>query len=476
MREVYGRRTSVTGAMARTAIVWFRRDLRVHDHPALHRAVSEFDRVVPVFVLDDALLRGRYRSDARARFMLGCLEELDASLRERGSGLTVLHGRPEVELPKLAADAILFSADVSPYARARDARIGEGMEGTYVIDLAAIAPRRVFSPWQRAWSALPRRAVLAAPEAIPTSGEGAWHLSDSGVPRSGEGASHLSEFGDALGLGRGVPEPVREPGERAARAALDEWLDGPVDGYGAKRSPRTQLAGGDEPTASRLSPYLRWGCLSPRECEERALARGTGGAKAWVRQLAWRDFHAHNLLHHPENVRLEQQERFRDLEFDDAPERLAAWAEGRTGFPLVDAGMRELAATGYMHNRVRLVCGSFLTKELHLDWRLGEEHFSRLLLDGEPAQNNGNWQWIAGTGTDPAPYFRRMYNPALHQQRFDPDGTYVRRWVPELRDVPLDRLAEPWGLLEAADYPPPIVDRKVERERAAERYRAATAG
>ena len=461
--------------MARTAAVWFRRDLRVHDHPALTRAVAEFDEVVCVFVLDDALLRGRYRSDARARFMLGCLEDLDASLRERGGFLTVLRGRPEEELPRLGADAILLSADVSPYAQARDARIpgAVAVSGTYVIDLADIAPRRVFSPWQRAWSALPRRAVLPAPARIPTSGEGSdpspLFLGRGQTPRrfSAEVAA------EELGLGPGVPEPVRAPGERAARAALDAWLGGPVDEYGAKRSPRVQLASSQDARASRLSPYLRWGCLSPRECEQRALDRATGGAKAWVRQLAWRDFHAHNLLHHPENLRLEQQERFRELEFDDAPDRLAAWAEGRTGFPLVDAGMRELAATGYMHNRVRLVAGSFLTKELHLDWRLGEEHFARLLLDGEPAQNNGNWQWIAGTGTDPAPYFRRMYNPALHQERFDPDGAYVRRWLPELDAVPDDRLAEPWGTLEASGYVPPIVDRKAERERAAERYRTA---
>ena len=300
----------------------------------------------------------------------------------------------------------------------------------------------------------------------------------------GRGLTPPQNWGGALikslQIGPGVPEPVREPGERAARAALGAWLDGPVDAYGAKRSPRVQLESSVEATSSRLSPYFRWGCLSPRECEQQALDRGTGGAKAWVRQLAWRDFHAHNLLHHPENVRLEQQERFRGLEFDDAPERLAAWQEGRTGFPLVDAGMRELAATGFMHNRVRLVCGSFLTKELHLDWRLGEDHFARLLLCGEPAQNNGNWQWIAGTGTDPAPYFRRMYNPALHQQRFDPDGTYVRRWVPELRDVPDEHLAEPWRMRDrpfsAMEYPDPIVDRKIERERAGERYRAATSG
>ena len=426
--------------MARTAAVWFRRDLRVHDHPALARAVEEFDRVVPVFVLDDAVLKGRYRSDARARWMLDCLEELDASLRERGSGLAILHGRPERELAKLGADAILYSADASPYARRRDARVADAiaMPGTYVVDLDEIEPKKVFSPFYRQWQSLPRRAVLDAPERIPGDAK------STGVPSA-----------DDLGLGPGVPDPVREPGERAAREALDAWLADGIERYGAKRSPREEVGHHTEARSSRLSPYLRWGCLSPRECEERAKQH-----EAWIRQLAWRDFHAVNLLHHPENVDTEQQERFRGtLAYEDDPEKLAAWQEGRTGFPLVDAGMRELAATGWMHNRVRLVCGSLLTKELHLDWRLGEEHFARLLLCGEPAQNNGNWQWIAGTGTDPAPYFRRMYNPALHQERFDPTGDYVRTWIPELG---------------TPDYPDEIIDRKAERERAAERYRAAT--
>jgi len=189
-------------------------------------------------------------------------------------------------------------------------------------------------------------------------------------------------------------------------------------------------------------------------------------------------------LHHPESATRELQERYRGtLEWSDDGARLAAWQEGRTGFPLVDAGMRQLRATGWMHNRVRLVAGSFLTKDLHLDWRLGEAWFARLLLDGEPAQNTGNWQWIASVGADPAPAYRRMYNPARHQERFDPAGEYVRRWVPELRAVPDARLAEPWTMSEdeqraagceiGRDYPAPIVDHLAERRRALERYRAA---
>jgi deoxyribodipyrimidine photo-lyase len=432
--------------MPATAAVWFRRDLRVHDHPALHRAVAEFERVIPVFVLDDVLLAGRYRSDPRARWMLGCLEALDAELRARGSGLTVLRGRPEQVLPGLGADAVLWTSDVSPYARARDRRVTEALRsagvralphtGTYVVDVSVPKPRTVFSHFHREWRELGRRDVLPAPARIPGDAP------STGVPG-----------GDDLGLGPGVPSPVRPPGEPEARRALDQWLAEGIDHYAERQNGMARVG------TSRMSPWLRWGCLSARECEARAVERGSKGAAAWRRQLAWRDFHAHTLLHHPENVARPQQERFERLETDDAPERLAAWAEGRTGFPLVDAGMRELRATGFMHNRVRLVAGSLLTKELHLDYRQGEEVFARFLLCGEPAQNNGNWQWIAGTGTDPAPYFRRMYNPALHQERFDPQGEYVRRWVPELG---------------TPDYPEPIVDRKVERARAAERYRAVS--
>jgi deoxyribodipyrimidine photo-lyase len=273
-----------------------------------------------------------------------------------------------------------------------------------------------------------------------------------------------------------LPEPFCVPGEVAARAAMDAWLDGPVDTYGEHHD---DLSSG----TSGLSAYLRWGCISPRELEQRALDRGGEGAAAFVRQLAWRDFYAHVLLHFPGNARLEFQPRYRDLEWAEDPDLLAAWTTGRTGYPLVDAGMRQLAATGWMHNRARMVVGSFLTKDLHLDWRAGEAWFERMLLDGEPAQNNGNWQWIASTGVDPAPYFRRMFNPMLQQQKFDPDGAYVRRWVPELREVPDARLAEPWTMSDAEqaqaqcrigeDYPQPVVDHAQERQVAMVRYRAA---
>jgi deoxyribodipyrimidine photo-lyase len=415
--------------------------------------------------------------------MLGCLRALDEDLCARGSGLVVRHGRPAEELVALAhqagAGAVLWTSDVAPYARARDADVSAALRdndveprphgGSYVVDISKPRtqggkPFTVFSPFHRHWLGLERRTVHRSPAALPALPS---TLRKGRLPAL-----------QALGVteSNGV-EPFREPGERAGRVELARWLDGPVDAY-AERHDTLGDAG-----TSGLSPYLRWGCVSAAECEQRAARRGSDGAHAWVRQLCWRDFYAHVLLAHPRNARLEFQKRFRDLEWADDDESLRAWREGRTGYPLVDAGMRQLACSGWMHNRARLVVGSFLTKDLHLDWRLGEEYFERLLLDGEPAQNNGNWQWIASVGVDPAPYFRRMFNPTLQQRKFDPDGDYVRRWVPELRDVPLERLAEPWTMSEeeqaaagcviGADYPAPIVDHKEERARAIERYRAA---
>ena len=455
-----------------TAAVWFRSDLRVHDHPALHAACAEYDAVVPVFVLDDRLLHGRYASAARARWMLGCLEALDDELTARGSGLVVLHGDPAAALAGLGVDAVLWTSDVGPFARRRDAAVTAALRaagvaarphtGTYVVDVSEPQPRRVFSPWHREWRTLPRREVHRAPRRIPGDAR------STGVPAP-----------EALGLGPGVPDPVRPPGEAAARAALTAWLRSGLDHYHERQDGMARVG------TSVLSPYLRWGCLSPRECEQRAADHGGEGAQAWIRQLAWRDFHAHNLLEHPGNMRWAQDERFRDLEAAWDGDAFDAWKAGMTGFPLVDAGMRELAATGFMHNRVRLVAGSLLTKELGIDWRAGELHFASLLLDGDPGNNNGNWQWIAGVGTDPAPYWRRMYNPAAHQERFDPDGEYVARWVPELAGVPRERRAEPWrmpaaeqeayGCVIGRDYPAPIVDRRAARERAKERYGRATA-
>ena len=465
--------------MARTALVWFRRDLRLHDHPALAAAASSAERVVPVFVLDDALLHGRFPSGPRAHFLLGSLMELREALRSRGGDLVVRRGRPERELVALArevgAAALHFASDVSPFAMARDRRVEGALQrsgvtvirhpGLFVADVSRPRTRdgrpfTVFSPFWRAWRELERREVHGPPRRVE-------------LP-SGLAAGPLAGADD-LDLGEDVPQPF-EPGETAGRARMHAWIR---DGLGAYADRHDRLEGG----TSELSPYLHFGCISPRELEERVLAAPRGrGPAAFVRQLCWRDFYAHVLLHHPGNARHALQEDMDALEWSSDDARFEAWCEGRTGFPVVDAGMRQLRTRGWMHNRARLICASFLTKDLHIDWRRGEADFMRWLTCGDEAQNNGNWQWIASVGVDPAPYFRRMYNPMLQQERHDPSGDYVRRWVPELARVPMARLAQPWTMSEAEqaaagcvigrDYPAPIVDHGRERERAMERYRA----
>ncbi|HET6831323.1 MAG TPA: deoxyribodipyrimidine photo-lyase [Solirubrobacterales bacterium] len=462
----------------RTGILWLRRDLRVRDHPALRAALERSERIVPLFCFDDSLLHGRHASGSRTQFLLECLADLDRGLRERSSGLVVRHGDPVTELVRVARDAgaqdVHATDDVGPYARRRDHRVRRalaraGIElhlhpGVTAIDVAAVStkngkPFTVFSPFFRAWLETERRPVLRAPAEIPPLPS---RLRKGRIPA-------LS----VLGLEQEVEEPPGG-GETAAKRTLDRFLGGSVRDYADGRD----VLGADR--TSRLSPYLHFGCVSPRQIEDR-LGRGQG-PEAYRRQLAWRDFHHHVLAHHPRNARSELQDRYRGkIRWSHAHRPFEAWCEGRTGFPLVDAGMRQLRREGWMHNRARLVVGSFLTKDLGIDWRWGERHFMRLLVDGDEANNNGNWQWIASVGTDPQPAFRRIYNPARHQERFDPENRYVRRYVPELRTVPDAYVHEPWtmpadvqrksGCVIGEHYPVPVVDHRDAREEALARYR-----
>jgi deoxyribodipyrimidine photo-lyase len=455
-----------------TALLWLTRDLRVHDHPAL-RAALDCGGVVPVFCFDDRLLRGRHASGPRTQFLLECLADLDEKL---GGLLVVRHGPPERELPEIAREAgareLHFSADSGPFARRRIERVRAALPDLDVVahpglhaidDLDAIRtqagkPYTVFSPFHRAWLGTPRREVIGRPRAF-----GSHDVRRGTLPTLKD-----------LGLRQEVSDPL-PGGETAARERLSRFLGDGIDSYADDHD----ALGRDR--TSRLSPYLHFGCLSPREIETR-LPRGAG-PDAFARQLCWRDFYAHVLRHFPRNARSEFQERYRGMTWSRAEKRFEAWCEGRTGYPLVDAAMRQLRREGWMHNRARLVVGSFLTKDLGIDWRWGERHFMRLLIDGDEANNNGNWQWIASVGTDPQPAFRRMYNPARQHERHDPDGTYVRRYVPELRDVPDRYLAEPWAMPEdeqracgcviGRDYPEPIVDHAEARRAALARYGAA---
>jgi deoxyribodipyrimidine photo-lyase len=461
------------------SVVWFRRDLRIADHPALTAAI-ERGEVAPVFCLDDRLIHGRFASGPRTQFMLECLSELRESLEKIGSTLHMLRGRPEVEIPKfveaVGASELHFSRDLTPYARERGELVraaleGKGVEliahdGTDTVDVRPIAtqkgkPYTVFTPFFRNWVQVPRREILPPPKRASQP---------AGVPKPAP-IPTLAK----LKLEQTLADPPAG-GEREAHRLFERFLSEGVSLY-------TEIhdALGQDLT-SRLSPHLHFGTVSPRQIED-ALPSGEG-PEAYRRQLCWRDFYSHVLYHFPDNRTTEFQPRYRKgFGWSKDKRAFAAWTEGRTGFPLVDAGMRQLLREGWMHNRARLVVGSFLTKDLGIDWRMGEEHFMRYLVDGDEANNNGNWQWIASVGTDPQPAFKRIFNPALHQERYDPEGTYVRRYVPELAEVPDEYLAEPsrmsaeeqesCGCVIGRDYPEQMVDHKKAREEALDRYRAA---
>jgi deoxyribodipyrimidine photo-lyase len=464
-----------------TAIVWFRRDLRVHDHPALRAALEAHDRVIPAFCLDERLLGGRHASGPRTQFMLECLADLDTALCDRGSGLVLRSGDPKRELAALAeetgAEEVHFCADASGFACERDRRVVSAMEragvapvmhpGLFVIDnlrkiqTKAGSPYTVFTPFYRAWADQPRRDPAATPRTLPA------------IPSTVH-KGQLPTLAD-LGLSQEVPDPA-SGGETAARAAMTLFLRGPIERYDNGRDDL------DGRSVSRLSPYLHFGCLSPLELEQGL--PDTKAGEAYRRQLCWRDFYAHVLRHFPENASREHLERYRGtIIWSRSLARFQSWCEGRTGYPVVDAGMRQLRREGWIHNRARLVVGSFLTKDLGIDWRWGERWFMRLLLDGDEASNNGNWQWVASVGVDPQPVFRRIFNPARQQERFDPRGTYVREYVPELRDVPDAYLREPWtmprevqnevGCVIGDHYPAPVVDHADARRVALERYGSA---
>ena len=464
--------------MPRIAVAWFRRDLRLHDHPALTAALAEADAVVPLFVLDDALLTGRWPAPNRVWFMRESVAALSGALAERGAALRILRGRPADVVPAFAreigATDVFLTRDATPYGRARDRAVAERAEGLgvavhakrglYVHEPDEVVSREgrpfaVYGAFRRAWEASPRRAVLAAPDRVPgPSGSGG--LRPDPVPPVAAPTAN--------------PALIPAPGESAARERLARWLERDVEAYADARN-RLDLDG-----TSRLSQDLRFGLLSPVEVVERAEGPGDG-RRVFVSEVAWREFYAHVLWHHPRVARESFRTDLAGLPWRTDAAPWEAWRDGRTGYPVVDAAMRQLRASGFVHNRARMIAASFLVKDLLLDWRMGEAEFMRHLVDGDIASNNGGWQWTASTGTDPQPYFR-VFNPVLQGRRFDPDGGYVRRWVPELRRVPAAMIHAPWlmsGTEQAAagcrigiDYPAPIVDHAGARERALAAYAA----
>jgi deoxyribodipyrimidine photo-lyase len=455
---------------------WFRSDLRLRDNTALAAAARRADALVLLFVLDDRLLAGDRAGPPRLRFLAGSLARLAADLAARGQQLVVRRGDPVRVVPallrELRADAVTWNADHGPYARRRDAAVRRAAERDGVAvamheDRVVFGPDelrtgsgdafRVYTPfrnaWWRRWDEAPR--LPGGPLRLPP-------------PVPGVRSEPLPA---GLGAGAGSVE-LPAPGEAAALRRLDAFLAGPVARYAADRD-RPDLDG-----TSRLSPYLHLGALSPRQCFERALAaereepRARAGVRKWLDELIWREFYVAILAHHPHAATRNFRPEFDALRWEDDEAGFAAWCAGRTGYPFVDAGLRQLARTGWMHNRPRMVVASFLTKDLLIDWRRGERFFQRHLVDGDLASNNGGWQWAASTGTDAQPWFR-IFNPVAQGERFDPRGDYVRRFVPELRELPDRFVHRPWEAPSPPrDYPAPIVDHAERRVRALRRFEA----
>ena len=440
----------------------FRADFRLQDNPALRAAIEAGpDGVVPMFVLDDHY----WGKGGRPR--LAVLMRLLHDLDERVGGLVVVHGRPWEAVPAVAravgADSVHVAADFTPYEAERDQRIERALAdadvelvrtgSSYAVAPGRVtkpdgSPYKVFTPFFRAWREHGWRDPAPGVRDVP------WISADV----------RTKQIPDV-----DPPEGMELPavGEEAARRQWRRWLDD-VDEYDDLRD----LPGQD--ATSRMSVHLKWGAIHPRTMLADLADRRSEGAAAYARELAFREFYADVVHHRPETLEEYYDERFARMEYDHPGGDLQAWKDGRTGFPIVDAGMRQLRAEGWMHNRVRMIVASFLVKDLHLEWTVGAKHFMDLLVDADPCSNQHGWQWVAGCGTDAAPYFR-IFNPTTQGKKFDADGTYVRRWIPELRDVEGKKIHEPWTLDDPpADYPAPIVDHAEERRESLRRYEAIT--
>jgi deoxyribodipyrimidine photo-lyase len=452
-------------------IWWVRRDLRLEDNQALTAALDQGSGVLPVYILDEHLLAKP--AEKRQGFLFAGLHVLDTDLRRLGSRLIVRRGNPVIELPRLVAesgaDLVFAEQDISPYALHRDKAVacqvnlqlvhGLGVHPTAAISRVDGGPYTVFTPYSRAWRSLPFSAyTIPAPTSLPPTPD-----------------LH-SEL---------LPDPPAPPafpaGEHEAHRRLATFSDGPIFTY---EYGRNQL---DTDGTSALSPYFRFGMLSARSAITSAqhAARTAQdnpsrlGCETWLNELIWREFYQSILYHFPHVLSTAFKPALRNVPWRNAPEDLQAWQSGYTGYPVVDAAMRQLAATGWMHNRARMIAASFLVKHLLINWQVGEQWFMHTLIDGDPAANNGGWQWTAGTGTDAAPYFR-IFNPILQGKKFDPEGKYVRKWVPELANVPQKFIHNPWemslteqhnyNVIIGSDYPYPIVEHSFARQRVLEAY------
>ncbi|MEU3415072.1 cryptochrome/photolyase family protein [Streptomyces sp. NPDC006658] len=455
----------------RVSVVLFTADLRLHDHPPLRAALAAADAVVPLFVRDRAVEEAGFAAPNRRAFLEDCLVDLDASLRERGGRLVVRSGDLVAEVCRVAAEAgaeeVHVSAGYSGFAARREERLRSALAAdrrrlsvhdavTVAVPPGTVTPAgsdhfAVFTPYHRHWTRFPLRPALAAPRRVP-------------VP-DGIGGERLPASGAVTGVSPALPPG----GESRGRERMTAYWRQGLDDYDTTHDDLAADA------TSRLSAHLHFGTLSPVELVHRARRRGGAGAEAFVRQLAWRDFHRQVLAARPESAHRDYRTRHDHWRTErTAAADIDAWREGRTGYPVIDAAMRQLRAEGWMHNRARLLTAGFLTKTLYVDWRIGAAHFLYWLVDGDLANNQLNWQWMAGTGTDTRP--NRVLNPVIQGRRYDPDGAYVRRWLPGLAEVDGPGLHEPWKLpgpvRAALDYPDPVIGLSA----GLERFRRARGG
>ncbi len=457
------------------ALVWFRRDLRLIDHAALSQALATARQVHGVFVFDTDILDALPdRRDQRVEFIWEGVAALKAAFEHYGGRLHILHGPARSLIPALAdeleVDRVHAARDYEPYARARDQAVAEALarqgrrlvlhKDQVVFDTdevltAAGQPFHVYTPYRRAWLAQLAAEHLAA------------HPTLARINRLAKGAPLPMPRLEELGFQR---TNLRELGIRCGmaggQALLADFLQR-IDHYHQRRD----YPGIKGP--SYLSVHLRFGTVSVRELVRKAVERDSEGARVWLSELIWREFYQMLLWHHPETVEHALQRKFDRIPWPNPRGHFEAWCAAHTGYPIIDAAMRQLKQTGYMHNRLRMIAASFLVKDLHVDWRLGERYFAEKLIDYDQAANVGGWQWSAGVGTDAQPWFR-IFNPVTQSERFDPEGRFIRRYVPELAAVPDRYLHAPWrmskaqqaacGVVIGRDYPPPIVDHARARE------------
>lgn len=455
-----------------TVIHWFRRDLRLTDNTALTAAAKDSTQVVPVYVLSDWTKNHGWTGSIRQQFLCGCLESLSKNLEANSSRLILRTGRADLEIEKLIretqASAVFFNRDYDPYGREMEKKVQavcarHGIECHSFKDrvlhepdevlTGSGGPYRVYTPYSRNWLSLDKVSPVSKPASLGVA---------SKIPS--EPLPTLDHWQLAA-----TSATLPAPGERAARERMKSFIeDRRLMGYAQRRNTPAGIS------TSRLGQDLRFGLISIRELFARCMAAVAQATKAdertsietYLKELAWREFYLAILWFYPEVFDEEFAPEFRGVPWVGRDDHFQAWSQGKTGFPIVDAGMRELLATGFMHNRVRMIVSMFLTKDLHCHWKLGESFFMQHLVDGENASNNGGWQWSAGTGADAAPYFR-IQNPWTQTKSYAADGAYIRQWVPELNGVSPERFLAPPkdNRAIAPGYPLPIVDHGTERER-----------